>query len=148
MIIISACLAGVNCKYNGGNNLDLRIKKLLTDKKAILVCPEQLGGLPTPRVPCEIVDSVYKKVINKNGVDVTEQFIKGANETLKIANSVNAKYAILKSKSPSCGIGEIYDGTFSGKLISGNGITADLLIKNNIKVFNENDDFIKHIKGL
>lgn len=139
MIIISACLAGVNCKYNGGNNLNKDIIEIMKEGKGVLVCPEQLGGLTTPRVPCEIVDNKNLKVINKFNEDKTLEFIKGAEETLRIAKTVNAKIAILKSKSPSCGCGLIYDGTFSGKIINGNGITTDCLIKNGIKVYNENN---------
>jgi uncharacterized protein YbbK (DUF523 family) len=139
MYIVSACLAGINCKYNGGNNLNNEILKLVKEGKAILVCPEQLGGLPTPRLPSEIIFSEKDnlKVIDIEGKDVTEKFIKGANETLKIAKDVKAKAAILKSRSPSCGYGYIYDGTFSGKLKKGNGVTADLLKKHGIKVYTE-----------
>lgn len=139
MYLVSACLAGVNCKYNGKNNLVEEIKKLVEDGKAVLVCPEQLGGLPTPRLPSEIKKD---KVINIKGEDVTEEFFKGAYETLKIAKLYGIKTAILKSKSPSCGNHKIYDGTFSGRLINGYGITAKLLIKNGIDVMNE-DEFIE-----
>lgn len=146
MILISACLAGVNCKYNGGNNLNEDIKKLVSEGKAILVCPEQLGGLTTPRSPSEIIDLESSRVISKEGLDVTKEFIKGAEETLKIAKNAGTNIAILKSKSPSCGYGKIYDGSFTGKLIKGNGITADLLMKNNIKVYTEEDYLDKLIK--
>jgi len=141
MYIVSACLVGVNCKYSGGHNLDPRIKKLVEEGKAIPVCPEQLGGLATPRPPAEIKDgdgsSVLKgeaRVINADGRDVTETFIKGARETLKLAQLVKADKAILKAKSPSCGCGVIYDGTFTGKLIKGNGVAAQLLLDNGIAV--------------
>lgn len=147
MYIISACLAGVDCKYSGGNNLDPRLVKLLEEKKAILVCPEQLGGLTTPRLPSEIVydENANKKVINIEGKDVTKEFLKGAEETLKIAKLIGAKEAILKAKSPSCGKGSIYDGQFRHKLVAGNGITTDLLEKNGIKVYTEEDD-IENLK--
>lgn len=142
MIIISACLCGVNCKYNGDNNLNKKALELLRRGKAIVVCPEQLGGLETPRVPHEI-QRINKdntlKVVSKNGINSTEKFLKGAEEALKIANSVGAKVAILKSKSPSCGFGEIYDGTFSGKKVKDNGITANLFKENGIKIFTEKD---------
>lgn len=145
MILISACLVGVNCKYNGSNNLDEKIKKLFKEGHAILVCPEQLGGLSTPRVPCEIVDYNKKTVVNKFGKDVSEEFLKGANETLKITKELGINIAILKQRSPSCGFGEIYDGTFSGNIKKGNGITANLLLQNGIKIFTEEsiDELIK-----
>jgi uncharacterized protein YbbK (DUF523 family) len=141
MYLISACLAGVNSRYDGGNNENDMVVKLVEEGKAILVCPEQLGGLPTPRTACEIVidKNGERKVINKDGEDKTHNFILGAEETLAIAKKANVKKAILKAKSPSCGCGKIYDGTFSGKLINGNGVTAELLINNDIEVFTEND---------
>lgn len=135
MILVSACLCGVNCKYNGGNNLNYDILKLVKDGKAIFVCPEQLGGLPTPRTPSEIKiinDEVH--VVTKDGKDVTENYIRGAEEVLKLAQKLDIKKAILKSKSPSCGYGKIYDGTFSNNLIDGNGITTNILLENGIKV--------------
>ncbi len=140
MIIISACLCGINCKYNGSNNYNEIFLKLVNEGRAIPVCPEQLGGLTTPRLPSEIVKTEYGiKVINKNSMDVTKNFKLGAERTLNIGKLVNAKVAILKSKSPSCGCGEIYSGDFNGKLIQGNGITTDLLIKNNIKVITDSE---------
>lgn len=137
MYIVSACLAGIDCKYSGGNNIDDSVVELVEQGKAVLACPEQLGGLPTPRLPCEIVEvDGMRKVLSKDGEDLTEQFIKGARETLKIAQMMDIKRAILKSKSPSCGCGEIYDGSFSGKLVDGDGLTAELLKANNIKITN------------
>ena len=138
MYIISACFAGVNCKYNGKNNFNDYINKLVKEGKAILVCPEQLGGLPTPREPSEIVSYNNDiKVITKSGKDITENFKRGAKETLKIAKSYNISKAILKARSPSCGYGEIYDGTFSGKVKKGNGITSVLLSEAGIKIYSE-----------
>lgn len=135
MILVSACLAGVCCKYSGGNNYNEKIFDLVKKGNAILVCPEQLGGLATPRAPAEIRTIQGKRyVMTKDGEDVTENFKRGANEVLKLAKSLNIKKAVLKSKSPSCGYGKIYDGTFSGKLISGNGILADMLIQNGVEV--------------
>ena len=135
MYLISACLAGVNCKYDGGNNEDEKILELVKAGKAILVCPEQLGGLPTPRLPAEIVEKDNeRKVIATDGTDVTSQFIKGAIETLKIAKMMNIKKVILKSRSPSCGYGRIYDGSFSKTLKYGNGFTAELLEENGIEI--------------
>lgn len=146
MILISACLCGVNCKYSGGNNLSEPLLKLLKEGKAVLFCPEQAGGLETPRKPCEIVGGTAKDVLEDNaevlsidGEDKTTEFIKGAYEILKLAQVINAEYIILKSKSPSCGLGKVYDGTFSGKLISGNGVAAELLIENGFKVINEDE---------
>ena len=148
-ILISACLCGVNCKYNGGNNFNKDIKTLYDEGKAILICPEALGGLKTPRTPREItfgtgIDVLEgrAKVLSKVGVDSTIAFIKGAKEALKIAKENNIKVAILKAKSPSCGNGYIYNGKFNGKLIEGNGVASELLIKNGIKVYNE-----KNYKG-
>ncbi len=136
MIIVSACLAGINCKYDGQNNSNQKVIKLVKEGNAIPVCPEQLGGLPTPRIPAEIIGN---KVINKNGEDVTEYFLKGALESLKIAKLINCQKAIFKSNSPSCGFGKIYDGTFTGKLIDGNGICAQIFEKHNIQIITENE---------
>lgn len=141
MIIVSACLAGINCKYDGGNNYNRKVAAMVAKGEAIPVCPEQLGGCPTPRQPCEIaggkgteVLDKRAKVIDKEGRDLTCKFIKGAHETLKIAELTGAKAAILKDRSPSCGIGSIYDGTFSDKIIAGNGVTAELLLRKGIKL--------------
>ncbi len=138
MYIVSACLAGIKCRYDGKNNTDEKIKKLVEEGKAIPVCPEVLGGLTIPRTPCEIIDNNGKiKVINKKGIDCTKEFLEGAKKTLAIAQTVGAKKAILKSKSPSCGNGKVYDGSFSGKLIKGQGVTTKLLLDNDIKVCTE-----------
>lgn len=136
MILISACLCGCDCKYNGGNNADERCIEMLKSGNAIPVCPEQLGGLNTPRIPAEIVGD---KVISKSGADVTKEFLKGANETLKLAKLLNIKKAILKEKSPSCGSRYIYDGSFKGKKIKGEGLTTKILRENGIEVISEND---------
>lgn len=130
-ILVSSCLLGDNCKYNGGNNYSNEINEYLKDKDYIKVCPECLGGLSVPRSPSEIVGD---RVVNKEGHDVTEEFHKGARETLKIAKEGKVTEAILKSNSPSCGCGKIYDGTFSNCLINGDGITTRLLKENGIKV--------------
>jgi uncharacterized protein YbbK (DUF523 family) len=147
MIIVSACLCGINCKYDGGNNLDERVLKLLKEGKAIPVCPEQLGGQQTPRAPHEIVNGSGIDVLAgkarvlgpKGDDDVTSEFLKGAYETLKIAEAVSADIAILKARSPSCGTFHIYDGTFSGTKRPGNGVTAELLLSKGMKVFTEED---------
>jgi len=140
MLIISACLVGVNCKYNGGNNKNKKIYEIFKEAKAVSVCPEVLGGMDIPRIPCEIKSfSNKRRVINKEGKDQTQKFKRGAEKTLKIAKSIGAKKAIMKSRSPSCGFGKIYDGNFSNTLIKGNGITAELLNKNGIEIITEND---------
>lgn len=139
MYLVSACLAGVNCRYDGKNSKNEIIEKLVKEGKAIMVCPEELGGLPTPRACCEIViDNFEKRVISIEGKDCTKEFLEGAERTLEIAKAKGIKKAILKAKSPSCGCGMIYDGTFSGKLVEGNGLTAEILMKNGINVINEN----------
>lgn len=130
-VLISACLLGVNCKYDGNNNYDETLFKSLNKYELIPVCPEVWGGLTTPRYPSEISEN---KVINNHGEDVTINFRKGAQETLELAKKLGVKKAILKAKSPSCGNGKIYDGTFTGKLIDGDGITTRLLKENGIEV--------------
>ena len=146
MKLISACLCGVNCKYNGGNNLHPYYLKLLRQGDFIPVCPEQLGGLPAPRSACEVVGGTGEDVINghaqvrtRAGQDLTDVFLKGAQETLSIAIQTGIDGAILQSRSPSCGHGKIYDGTFTGKIINGDGVTTALLKKNGIKVWNDQD---------
>ncbi|KHS58345.1 MULTISPECIES: DUF523 domain-containing protein [Terrisporobacter] len=146
MMIVSACLVGVNCKYNGGNNDNDKVKEFLKDKQYIIICPEQLGGLTTPRKPSEINQAGGKevlignsKVISCENKDVTENFVKGAKESLNIAKIFNCKQALLKEGSPSCGCNLIYDGTFTGKKISGMGVTAALFNENNIEVFSEKE---------
>ena len=140
MMIISACLCGCDCKYNGKNNKNESCVELLKRGKAVLVCPEQLGGMTTPRVPSEILKNDGKiSVISKEGKDVSKEFKKGAKEALKIAKLVDAKVAILKNGSPSCGSKNIYDGTFSNNKIEGKGITAKLFVENGIEVFSEDE---------
>ena len=135
--MISACLLGVNCKYDGGNNRlpDETIGKLVSQYELIPVCPECYGGLTTPRTPSERLGD---RVVSKTGVDVTAQFNKGAEAALYLARLFNVKTAILKANSPSCGIGTIYDGTFTGTLSGGDGVTAELLKAHGIKIMNEN----------
>jgi uncharacterized protein YbbK (DUF523 family) len=146
MYLVSACLLGTNCRYDGGSFHDERLLELARQGMVIPVCPEQLGGCGTPRPPCEIcggsggdVLDGRCRVVNARGEDITDNFIKGANETLKLAETCGAQKAILKARSPSCGHGRIYDGTFSGKIIGGNGVTAELLVRNGIEVFSEED---------
>ena len=135
-ILVSACLLGKNCKYNGGNNLNQSVLGFIEGHEVIGVCPEQLGGLSTPRLPAEIVDGV---VTNKEGVSVDNEFRKGAQEALAVALENKVDLAILQSRSPSCGVKEIYDGSFSGKKIKGQGVFAKLLSARGIKVLDAED---------
>ena len=135
-ILVSACLLGKNCKYNGGNNLNQGVLGFIEGQEVIGVCPEQLGGLSTPRLPAEIVDGV---VTNKEGVSVDNEFRKGAQEALAVALENKVDLAILQSRSPSCGVKEIYDGSFSGKKIKGQGVFAKLLSARGIKVLDAED---------
>lgn len=135
-IICSACLLGVNCRYDGKIKPNKKVLALAKKEILIPVCPEQLGGQATPRPDAEISDN---KVLESNGKDVTKEFKTGAREVLKIAKIFGIKTAILKQRSPSCGSGQIYDGSFSGKIIKGDGITTTLLKKNAINVISEED---------
>ena len=141
MILVSACLAGVNCRYDGKNSESEFVADLVKQGCAIPVCPEQLGGAPTPRTPCEITvfENGDVKVLSKDGRDMTETFAKGAEKVLEIAKANGTTKAILKSNSPSCGCGFVYDGTFTGTKIPGNGFTAELLMKNGIEVITEKE---------
>ena len=145
MKLISACLLGIKCAWDGKDNYKSdKAIKLLDSETLIPVCPEQLGGLKTPRAPQEIQGGTGEdvldgkcKVLNKNGEDVTQEFITGAEEALRIAKLFHVEDFIGKSKSPSCGCGQIYDGTFSQKLIAGDGVTTALLKRNGIGVITE-----------
>ena len=130
-ILVSGCLTGINCKYNGGNNYHEKLMEFLKGHEVITVCPEVLGGLPTPRVPSEIRDG---KVVNAQGMDVDKEFHKGAKIALKIALENKVDLAILQSRSPSCGVKQIYDGTFSKKLKDGQGVFAQMLMEKGIPV--------------
>ena len=136
MILVSKCLAGYDCCWDGGTNLVPEIKALVDQGLAVTACPEVLGGLPTPREPSEIKDS---SVVNKAEVDVTAEFKAGAEKALAIYKENNCTYAILKAKSPSCGKGTVYNGLFDGGLVTGNGITAQLFLDHGIKVFTEQE---------
>lgn len=135
-ILVSACLLGVNCRYDGTGMLREDLRKAMDQFHFIPVCPEQLGGLMTPRDSAERVGS---KIITKTGEDVTGNFIQGAKEVLNLANIYQCKYAILKERSPSCGHGRIYDGTFSGTFIEGDGIATEMLQQQGITVIGENE---------
>jgi len=136
MKIVSACLAGIKCRWNGESFPCKKVIELVKKGKAIPICPELLGGLTTPGKACE---QKGNKIITKDNEDLTIKFKKGAEEALRFAKSINCKEAILKSGSPSCGSGKVYDGSFSGKTIKGDGIFASLLKKNGIKVSNEEE---------
>ena len=135
-ILVSACLLGVCCRYDGRGNPSAQVLDLLKrdDLELIPVCPEQLGGLPTPRLPSERVED---RIINRAGEDVTDQFQRGAAEALRLARSYGCDVAVLKERSPSCGCGRIYDGSFTGTLTEGNGVTTELLLSAGIQVVGE-----------
>ena len=136
MILVSACLLGEDCKYDGGNNKNESVLKYLDGKKYISVCPEMLGGLKCPRLPSEIL---CDRVIAKDGKDVTENFASGAKKVLEIALKYNVKEAVLKESSPSCGSNFVYDGSFTKTKIKGMGITAKMLETEGITVKSETD---------
>ena len=130
-IAVSACLLGENCKYNGGNNYHEKLAEFLKGHEVVGVCSEVLGGLPTPRKSSEIVNGVVK---HKDGTNVDFEFHKGAELALGIVKKHHAELVILQSRSPSCGVGTIYDGTFSKTLIPGDGVFVKLLKENGIRV--------------
>lgn len=146
MYIVSACLAGIKCRYDGNSSDNEYVMNLIKEGKAIAVCPELLGGLKTPRQACEVYTENDEKrtVITKDGQEFTKEFAEGARRTLELAKKKGISKAILKSKSPSCGCGLIHDGSFTGAMIKGNGLTADLLIKSGIEVYT--DKQIKELK--
>jgi len=137
--LVSACLAGVECRYDGGSCPHPVVESLVERGEAVAVCPEMLGGLDVPREPCEIrVDGRRgAKVVTQSGGNCTRQYLKGARKTLRIVRSLHIEKAILKSRSPSCGCGLVHDGKFSGALVSGNGVTAALLLRKGVRVFTE-----------
>lgn len=135
-ILVSACLFGNNCRYKGDNCFNENLAKLGKDAVLIPVCPEQLGGLPTPRHPAERVND---KVISDVGTDVTAEYSRGADLAVEIAKANAVDYCVLKANSPSCGKGVIYDGTFSGNKTEGNGLTTEKLLKAGFTVFTEDE---------
>ncbi len=135
-ILVSACLLGLNCRYKGDGCACERVRELAARHVLIPVCPEQLGGLPTPRDPAERRDG---KVVSVNGKDVTRQYTAGAEAALEIAKLNSARTAILKARSPSCGSGLIYDGSFTGRKITGDGVCAELLKRGGIRVYTEDE---------
>lgn len=133
-VIISACLLGANCRYDGKCGGKVDVQGLEAKYRLIPVCPEIYGGLPIPREP---VERDGNRAITKSGADVTAEFMRGAQETLNMARMFDCKMAILKERSPSCGSVQIYDGTFSGRLKIADGVTAELLLQNGIRVYGE-----------
>lgn len=149
MKLISACLCGLNCRYDGRNNEHPVFAEMLDSNQGITICPEALGGLPIPRLPAEIKGGTGEdvlqgkaRVIDRQGNDVTEAFLSGAKKTLDIAREHQVELVILKSRSPSCGIGEIYNGSFSGQLQPGNGVTGALLKAHGLSVVSD-EDYLK-----
>ena len=145
-VLISACLLGVKCRHNGRDSKSEEVTERFEGEELVPVCPEQLGGLSTPRPPAEIVGGDGADVLNGcasvitvEGEDKTREFLDGAHQTLEIAKSQKAAHAVLKSRSPSCGCGRIYNGTFTGELGDGDGVTASLLRRHGIQVMTEAD---------
>ena len=134
VIMVSACLMGNNCRYKGDSCKNDNVLKYVAGHDVIAVCPEVMGGLSTPRSPSEIVGD---KVMNKDGIDVTREYMAGAEMALKLARENHVELCIMKSKSPSCGCGRIYDGSFTGGMVDGDGVTVALLKKNGFKVLTE-----------
>ena len=135
-MLISACLLGVKCRYDGGGQALPELTALMARYELIPVCPEQLGGLPTPRTPSERRDG---RVVARDGTDVTDAFRRGAEQACRIARLYGARLALLKARSPSCGHREIYDGSFTGRRIPGSGVTAEALAAMGLSLYDEND---------
>ena len=140
-VLVSACLLGVSCRYDGQSKSYPLMEELCRRHQVVPVCPEQLGGLPTPRVPAERQGD---RVVTKEGADVTAQYRRGAEEALRLAQTLGCTAAVLKERSPSCGSGQIYDGTFTGTLADGFGAAAQLLRAHGIRVMGESElaDFL------
>lgn len=145
-LLISSCLLGSACRYDGGHCLNRRVNSVIGDRQCIKICPEVMGGLPIPRSPAEIVSGEgahvlfgSARVLDRTGQDVTEAFLKGAQSILAVARSHDCKAAILKERSPSCGVNHIYDGTFTGHLRDGSGVAAALLKSEGFLVWSEED---------
>jgi uncharacterized protein YbbK (DUF523 family) len=140
--VVSACLAGCKCRYDGKDNLCPKVKQLVEEGRAVTVCPEVMGGMTTPRIPSERKDG---KIVNSIGEDNTSYFIKGVEKSIEIVKEHNIKKAILKERSPSCGVHEVYDGSFSHKKIKGMGVTAQYLKEKGIIVYSEDEipEFLK-----
>jgi len=146
LLLVSACLVGIPCRYDGGSCSHDQLQALAAQGDVLPICPEVSGGLPPPRPPAEIQggdgDEVLEGqagVVNTEGKDVTAEFLAGAQKALRVAHRWDIKEAILKARSPSCGVGQIYDGSFSGRLVEGDGVTAALLKREGIIVKDEED---------
>lgn len=135
-VAVSACLLGENCKYNDGNNYNKKLVNFVKDHEVIAMCPEVLGGLVIPRPPAEIVNGLVRQ---KNGISVDNEFKKGAQKALNIIKKNKIGLVILQSRSPSCGVNNVYDGSFTGRLIEGKGVFARILEENNIEVIDVED---------
>lgn len=133
---VSACLLGINCKYNGSHNLNIEVINYIRGKEVVLICPEVFGGLGTPRIPCEIQGN--GRVINQEGIDVTNSFNIGKEKTLELLKQNNCRRVILKDGSPSCGYKTIYDGKFKNNKIKGLGVTTKYLIDNGFEIIDLN----------
>lgn len=138
-ILVSACLLGIDCRYDGGGNLVPEWLEVLKGHQVIPVCPEQLGGLTTPRPPAEIVSEAPLRILTDTGADVTAAFQKGAEESLKLAKLLDADCAVLKERSPSCGVNHIYDGTFGRVKLNGQGLTARMLKQAGLPLYSEEE---------
>lgn len=134
VVLVSACLMGIDCRYDGGGKRLERLDELMARYRVVPVCPEQLGGLPTPRVPSE---RVGERVLNREGRDVTEAFSRGAAQARRLAVLYGAELALLKARSPSCGVGTIYDGSFTGRLVPGHGVAAEALMSMGVAMYTE-----------
>lgn len=134
--MVSACLAGENCKYNGGNNRNEKVQQLMSEHEVITVCPEQMGGLPTPRVPSEVKEGI---VTARDGRNVDREFRTGAAKCLEIALREQPDLIVMQSRSPSCGVKQRYDGSFTGKLVDAPGVTAQLLMENGFRCVDVED---------
>ena len=135
-VLVSACLLGRNCKYNGGNNYDPKVEALLKDHVAVEICPELMAGLGVPRTPIEIVNSEVK---DRNGNSVDAALRSSVDMILTPVRREGIRYAILKSRSPTCGVHQVYDGSFCGKLVDGSGVLAQALLENGCRVLDEED---------
>ncbi|WP_195575610.1 DUF523 domain-containing protein [Paenibacillus sp. 1001270B_150601_E10] len=152
MIVVSSCLAGLEVRYNATHRLNEKLKQLVDEKKAVAVCPELLGGLPTPREPAEIINGDgfdvldgKARIMDRGGKDVTDAYVEGAKKTLDIIHELDATLVVLKENSPSCGSSMIYNGEFSGVRMAGNGVTAALLKRSGYEVISE-EDFMKRLE--